>query len=545
MPKISRRALVFPFLLAACARAAQPTLAAAPAVRRAPTPLAVSVPAVTPKPTLVVFIAVDQMRPDYFARYLPQMTGGLGRLYRGGAFFSNAWQDHAITETAPGHSTMMSGRFPRSTGIVMNTAGVEDPQEPMIGGGGPGASPFRFRGTVLTDWLRVADPRTRALSVSRKDRGAILPLGRTHESVYWYASDGRFTTSTYYADTLPTWVNAFNARRIPQSFAGKSWDLLLPASAYPEPDSVPVENGDTNFVFPHRFSADPAMAAKQLVSTPMMDELTLAMALQGLQTLQLGNGPQTDVLSISLSTTDAIGHAFGPDSREIHDQVLRLDRYLGVFLDSLYRLRDSSRVVIALTADHAVAPYPQLHAKATGDTARFVNVKPLVRAMQQELAAVRVDSTAFHFAEGILYVDRPAFAAANVNADSVIAQFAVRARRIPGVERVDAVRDLASADTTHDDVARRWYHMLPPDVPAGAVVTLVPYAYWAGVTYATHGTPHDYDAHVPLLFYGPMIRPGVYDQRALVEDIAPTLAAILGVAPLERVDGQVLVNIVR
>src|SRR5262245_38788238 len=137
-------------------------------------------------PNLIVFVTVDQMRADYFERFLPQLTGGLGRLYRGGAVFTNAHQDHAITETAPGHSVTMSGRFPAHTGIVANVLGVNDPQSPVVGGGGTGASPFRFRGSTLIDWLRVKDPQSRALSVSRKDRGAILPLGRAHQSVFWF-----------------------------------------------------------------------------------------------------------------------------------------------------------------------------------------------------------------------------------------------------------------------------------------------------------------------------------------------------------------------
>jgi len=152
-------------------------------------------------PSLVVFITVDQMRPDYFSRFESQLTGGLARLYRGGAFYTNAFQDHAITETAPGHASTMSGRFPRSTGIVQNTAGVEDPRSPVIGGGGPGASPARFRGTTLIDWMQKKDSRSRALSVSRKDRGAILPLGRAKQSVFWYTTTGNFSTSSYYADT--------------------------------------------------------------------------------------------------------------------------------------------------------------------------------------------------------------------------------------------------------------------------------------------------------------------------------------------------------
>src|SRR5215218_764931 len=181
-------------------------------------PAAAQAPAPTPK--LLVFITVDQLRPDYFTRWPGQLTGGLGRLWNGGAVFTNAHQDHAVTETAPGHASVMSGRFPRGTGIVSNDQGVLDPQTRLLGTDGVGASPFRFRGSVLFDWMRVKDPRTRAISVSRKDRGAILPMGRAHQTVLWYGFNGTFTTSSYYADTLPSWVRRFNARRLPQAQAG-------------------------------------------------------------------------------------------------------------------------------------------------------------------------------------------------------------------------------------------------------------------------------------------------------------------------------------
>ena len=249
-----------------------------------------------------MFITVDQMRPDYFSRFEPQLTGGLARLYKGGAFFTNAFQDHGITETAPGHSVTMSGRFPRSTGIVQNTEGVEDPKSPLIGGGGLGASPWRFRGTVLIDWLQAKNSRSRSLSVSRKDRGAILPMGRSKQPVFWYASTGNFTTSTYYADKLPSWVQRFNARQVSAQYAGKPWTLLLDASQYLEPDSVPQENmGRGGVTFPHVMPDDPANSAALLPAFPWMDDVTLQFALEGLQAMQLGAGPQTDVLAISLS----------------------------------------------------------------------------------------------------------------------------------------------------------------------------------------------------------------------------------------------------
>ena len=502
-------------------------------------------PSASAPPTLIVFLTIDQMRPDYLVRWDRQLTGGLARLYRGGAVFTHAYQDHAITETAPGHSVTMSGRFPSSTGITMNSAGVNDTSARLIGGGGPGASPFRFRGTVLMDWLDAKDPRSRGLSVSRKDRGAILPLGRARQEVYWYAADGRFTTSSYYRDTLPSWVQAFNARRLPERYAGTEWTLLRPARDYAEADTVFVENGGNDLVFPHALPRDSTDAARILPNYPMMDEVTLQAALAGVQALHLGDGPQTDVLAVSLSTTDAVGHAFGPDSREIHDQILRLDRYLGVFLDSLFKLRDSTRVVVALTADHGVQPYPQIHAERTGGAATFVDLRPAALEVGRALAARGMTTNAFRLEEGILTADRAALAGAHIDADSLLDAFAATVRKVPGVARVERVRDLARADTTHDFVARRWYHMLPPDLHADLVVTLEPYAYWTGVTYATHGSPNDEDAHVPIIFYGPMIRPGHYDGRALVVDMAPTLARIAGVQPSERVDGRVLTQILR
>ncbi|HVX39940.1 MAG TPA: alkaline phosphatase family protein [Gemmatimonadaceae bacterium] len=489
-------------------------------------------------PSLIVFITVDQMRADYFPRFASQLTGGLGRLYRGGAVFTNAYQDHAITETAPGHSVTMSGRFPAHTGIVMNAQGVPDAQAPLVGGGGPGASPYRFRGSTLIDWLRIKDARSRALSVSRKDRGAILPLGRAHQDVFWYASDGRFTTSTYYADTLPSWVQTFNARRIPQSYAGRRWDLLLPASAYPERDSVPNENNGRDYTFPHAFPEDAAQTARTFTEYPQMDSITAQLALAGVDAMHLGTGPQTDVLAVSFSTTDAIGHRYGPESRELHDQILRLDRYVGEMIDSLYRMRDSAGIVFALTADHGVAPYPELHAEETHTTALRPDITPVIRAAQDRLAAAGVPRQALRFEEGIIHVARDTVAQAGLEPDSIVRALAAALRKVKGIARVDRPADLARADTVRDAVARRWVHMIPSDYPADLVVSIAPYAYYANVRTATHGSPNDYDAHVPEIYYGPWFKPGHYAQHALVADMAPTLAAVAKVKPTEKLDGR-------
>lgn len=495
-------------------------------------------PGVAPK--LIVMITIDQLLPEYFDRYAAQLTGGLARLSREGAMFTRAYQDHAITETAPGHASVLSGRFPASTGILMNAVGVDDPQAPLVQAEGAGASPYRFRGSTLTDWLRLKDARTRALSVSRKDRGAILPMGRAQQEVYWYALNGKFTTSTYYRDTLPDWIRRFNERRLPASFAGRSWNLLLAADQYPERDSVPVESGRRDFVFPHVASSDPVQAARMLPDFPWMDELTLDVALEGLSQLRLGLGPQTDVLAVSLSATDAIGHRYGPDSREIHDHILRLDRALGRFLDSLFVLRPAETIAIALTSDHGVAPFPSLAAEHQRPIPQEINFGPLVRRTREAVVARGVDSSAFRVHRGMVLIDRAAFTRARLNADSTLNVFLAAVRRMPGVMRADRLSTLRTANNKSDVIGRRWVHMIPPESDVAAVVTLKPYNTEGRVTYATHGSPHDYDAHVPLIFHGQWFKPGTYTMLARVVDIAPTLAVIANTRPTERLDGRVL-----
>jgi predicted AlkP superfamily pyrophosphatase or phosphodiesterase len=511
----------------------------------------------TQPPKLVVFITVDAMRPDYLTRFSPQLTGGLGRLYNGGAVFTNGFQDHAITETAPGHSVIMSGRYPVHTGISANTAGVNDTTVTLVDAAGLGASPFRFRGTTLTDWLMAKDPRARILSVSRKDRAAILPIGRSKQPVFWYAPNGIFTTSTYYGSSLPEWVRVFNAQKLPATYAGKVWQPLLPDGAYSEPDSVPIESNGINFTFPHVESSSPDTAARLLADFPWMDELTLDFAMTGVNALNLGAGPQTDLLSISLSTTDAIGHRFGPDSREVHDQILRLDRALGVFLDSLYRIRNPSDIVVALTADHGLTPFPEVHAHDPNTGAIRVNPRPLLQQLSNSLSAAGVPGyglnfiagvytgNGFSFDGGVLELDRAALSKARINRDSLVRAVRTGFLKVPGVARADRIPELAKGDTVNDRIARRWLHMFSDEDKAALVVTLAPFNYWLSGWIAQHGSPNDIDARVPIIFYGSGVKPGRYDEFAGVVDMAPTLAAIVHVTPQERIDGHVLRHAVR
>ena len=496
-------------------------------------------------PSLVVVLVVDQMRADYLDRFGPQLTGGLARLTRGGAVLTRAVHDHAITETAPGHATVLAGRFPRSTGIIGNILGVDDPESPLVApdsGMGDPASPRRFRGTTLADWMVERDGRSQLLAVSRKDRGAILPLGRARVGdrpsgqAYWYVNTGRFSTSRWYASALPAWVERFNARALPQRMAGRVWSPLLGDSAYREPATVPTTGGARSTPFPHALPDDSAAAADVVRGTPFMDELTLAFALEGVRAMRLGADARTDLLVVSLSSTDAVGHGYGPDSREVHDQLLRLDRALGVFLDTLFAQRDSTRVLVALTSDHGVTRYPEL----AGAGARRVDPDAALAPLRGSLQARGVSPGAVLLDNGALYVDRRALAAARIREDALLAEAESTLVRVPGVRRVDRLERLARADTVRDAVARRWLHSVPPDYPISVVVTLDSGSVWSARVAGEHGSPYDEDARVPLIFWGAPFRPGRYDQPARVVDLAPTLAHVLGLRPRERLDGRVL-----
>ncbi|MEP7066498.1 MAG: alkaline phosphatase family protein [Gemmatimonadota bacterium] len=512
-------------------------------LRFAPGTRTASTAGATTQTSLVVFIAIDQMRPDYFERWHSQLTGGLGRIRAQGAFFPNGLENHANTETAPGHSTMLSGREPTHTGVVSNDRGVSDPLSPLINSKGPGASPRRFLGTTLFDWMVARDPHSRVLSVSRKDRGAILPVGRAKGSVFWW-SDSGFTTSRYYSDTLPRWVTDFNSGHGIDALAGSKWELLRPESEYNEPDSMPFEHGGSDFTFPHALPSTAKEVRDQLSSYPWMDSLTLAFALDGVRAQSLGKGDATDLLSISLSTTDAVGHAYGPDSREMHDHFLHLDKWLGAFLDSLSTFVPADRIVLALTSDHGVTSFPEYLTSVKHVTAGRISLDDIARTTSADLTSRYDVDFALEFGNGLLTADTAALRARGLDVDSVARAIALRLKGRSGIRRIYTPRTLASA--SHADIdALRWRNAIPKDVSWLICAVASPNFVWSsGKLSAEHGTLNALDVGVPIAFMGPRIPARTFTRAARTVDIAPTLAAYLGVRPTERLDGVVLTDVV-
>lgn len=500
-------------------------------------------------PRLVVLLVVDQLRPDHLLRYRREWSGGFDRILRQGAVFTRGQQDHAVTQTAPGHATLLSGRFPAHTGIVTNDNGVIDPLTSLIGdSGGAGASPRRFRGTTLADWLIAGDSATRVLSLAMKNRSAILPVGRSRASVYWWSTLGFFTTSRYYRDTLPEWVVRWNRRTPLAGLLGRQWDLSRPDAAYPERDSLPAERGvDGRVTFPHQLSGDAAKAGGQLPHFPWMDSLTLDLALAGVAARGLGTGPagRVDLLSVSLSSVDEIGHDFGPDSRELHDMLLRLDGYLGWFLDSLAAVVPPERTLFVLTSDHGTQAMPEQVPPGGTLTPGRAWPTPLAKAVAADLSARWRTDFGIRFDYGVVTADVAALRARGLDVDSLAQSLAARFAAEPSIERAFTPRSLAAAPPD-DPLAERWRHSLPADF--GWLVAVVPRegTTWdSWVTGANHGTPWALDVEVPIVFWGGGVQPRSVARPVRTVDIAPTLARLLGVAPTERLDGSDLPEVRR
>jgi arylsulfatase A-like enzyme len=279
----------------------------------------------------------------------------------------------------------------------------------------------------------------------------------------------------------------------------------------------------------------------QLANYPWMDSVTMAFALSGVSALDIGRRGSTDVLAVSLSTTDAIGHAFGPDSRELHDHLLRLDRWFGAFLDSLARLVPATQTVFVLTGDHGVSSFPEYTAMVRHKAASRVSLDGIAREAGATLGDRFEMNFGFDFnGNGLLIADTAALHARGVSIDSLARAIASQARRSPGVTAVYTPRSLAAAPTG-DVNAMRWRHAIPAEIGwliCGVLKT--GYVWSPGRQIAEHGTMSDETVSVPIAFWGAGVVPHVSNARARTVDIAPTLAAFLGVKPSEPLDGKVL-----
>jgi len=525
-----------------------------------PALLAAAAPA---RPKLVVVISVDQCSAELIQTYGPELKGGLARLLKEGVDFTEAYQDHGFTETGPGHSVLLSGRFPAHTGIVENqwldrASGrliycVEDGEaRPLDAATAHAASNARFLGDTLGDWLQAQVPGSRAFSISGKDRAAILMAGRHPSGVFWFAGPAGFSSSTAYLTKLPDWMVHFD-QGLTNRFATRSW-LWTKEPGTPEGRVAQWTYGQTvvrNGALP-RLVQGAGMPLDKGFDTrfrrsPFLDEVTEEGAEALVEGERLGRGPATDLLTVSFSATDYIGHNYGNLGTEMRDQIHRLDRTLGRFLDFLKR-RDPGAWVV-LSADHGGMDVVEA-LRDEGFPARRVDEPAFLGDLNAALKAhfkVTADLVTAPPEPTMLYLEDGALKAAGLDRDAVLRQAQAWLRQRPEVaaaftaadlEAVDPAAKGSPRDSRLDVLLRRSFL---PGRSGDLLVAFKPFTLFGEPPkeYAAgHGSPYAYDRRVPLIFWGPW-KGGARAEPVRTIDLAPTLARELGLKP-GPVDGKAL-----
>ncbi len=502
------------------------------------------------RPRLVVVLSIDQMRYDYLTRFKPLFAGGFKTLMEKGAVFSNARYRHANCETGPGHSVILSGRSPLHSGIVTNdwfdeglgrqVNVVEDPTARPVGGPGRGASPVNFIGFTLGDILKKLAPEAKVVGVALKDRAAVLMAGPRADAAYWFEpGPGRVITSSYYMKAAPPWLDALNERHRPEAYAAKGWTRLLADESvyrkYAGEDQVATEADLQDTTFPHTIREAPGSPAfyDAFRRTPFADQLILEVALSAMKAHELGKDGTTDILAIGFSATDVIGHAFGPDSQEILDQLLRLDLTLQRLFAEIQAKVGLDQVVFVLSADHAVMPLVETLQKQ-GLSARRVKPDELQAAGMTALETRfpgKKDLVAAYLPPDF-YLNLDSIARQGLRRPDVEATLSEALMSTGAVAKTYTASDFAadpppaSDDPYFDAVRRSYFGSRSPHV----IARLKEHVYLSTYPGGTgHGTPYEYDRHVPLIFMGPKIKAGAYEGDTGPEDIAPTLALLLGI----------------
>lgn len=508
------------------------------------------------RPRLVVEIVVDQLRGDLIDRYEPAFSHGFRRLLDEGFVFTQASHAHARTSTAPGHATIATGVFPSRHGVVANSwaqrvgvewkgmYAVEDLDSPILGfehePALEGRSPRTMLREALPDWLHAQDDDARIVSISKKDRAAIPLGGRTTEHVYWMVPEiGRFVTSRYYMDRYPRWLERFNAQVMPGISGVQVWDSEVPQGErhLARPDSAAYEGDGIHTAFPHvsaqenppdDVQAHNAWAYDQ----PRADAAVIALAKTVIDELDLGQRDRTDLLAISLSATDRVGHAYGPLSQEQLSNLVHVDRVLGELLDYLDARVGEGRWVLGLTADHGVLTIPEAQVElGTNPHARRI-------AMAESNADL-----------GRALRDAVVVPAEQNGSPSARSPEAVAARLAAIVDG----RGLAARAYTHHDLTR--------GEPADSFAILFRNSHYPGrawgplarwgvevrfgegdlvgeATGTNHESPYWYDRWVPMIFLGSGVTRGRSDEPVYSVDFAPTLAALAGIHVPDDLDGR-------
>lgn len=499
-------------------------------------------------PELVLLVVVDQLRGDLLEHYDSLFTGGFRRLHDDGFRFTGATHDHGKTATAAGHTTLGTGVFPYRNGIVSNSwlertsqgwrsvYSYEDTLTHILGHPAmEGRSPKNNLRSGLADWILQADSTAIVASISRKDRAAIGMAGQARGHVYWITeNEGRFVTSSYYTDVYPAWVDRFNREAMPRIMSDSVWEQTLPPAqrALTRRDTVAYEGDGEHTYFPHRFFDEipdterPNALNRWAYGQMHPDAAVAVFAQEIIRSLGMGQDESTDFLAISFSQTDAIGHDYGPFSREQLENLLHLDRAMGRLMTFLDENVGEDNWIMALTGDHGVVTTPEYLMELGEDGSR---------PSQDQMEELRRIFQGYREREGDP-VEVAEALVAELEAMPIIADATPVSELLSSGPPLDSIT-VFMRNSYHPD---RW-HWGYGSQGTGVVFRFIPGLYPDVTPRGTgHGTPYFYDRHVPLIFLGPGVDAAISDARARTVDVAPTLAFFSGVAAPEDLDGRSL-----
>lgn len=516
------------------------------------------VPSAVNRPKLVVGIVVDQMRWDYLRRYSDRFgETGFKRMLREGFSADNTFIPYTPTVTAAGHACIYTGSVPALNGIIGNDwfsrelnrdmYCVEDETVKPVGTASVAGkmSPKNLWATTISDEMRLATNfRSKTIGIALKDRGAILPAGHSANGAFWFDNaTGGWITSSYYMNQLPEWMVKLNARKLPDQLMSKDWNTLLPAQSYRQSsaDDKPFEGavpGDGN-TFPHATSSIRTDKYNAFRYTPMANTYTVETAMAAVEGESLGADEFTDMLAISFSTPDYIGHAFGPNSMEVEDNYLRLDQDLGRLLTYLDKKVGKGNYLVFLSADHGVAHVPA-----------FLKENKIPAGILDDASVKRflVDSIKqkFSIADPILFVMnyQVYLNYAAITDQKAVTEFIIRKL----VERPEIAQAFALADSRYplpDKVAERARNGYNQKLSGDIQFVLKPQYIDGGTKGSTHGAWNPYDARIPNLWFGWNIRHGQTNREVHMSDIAVTLAGLLNIQQPNASIGEAIPGILK
>ena len=495
------------------------------------------------RPKLIVVVVIDQFRGDYLERYRDQFgDGGFRLLLDHGAYFADCNYNYANTRTAPGHATLLTGAYSNGHGILANewwdpqkkrmVTSVQDDGTKLVGGAtnAPGASPHNLLADTLGDELKLATQgKARVFGIALKDGAAILPAGFSGNSAYWIDhKTGVWITSTYYRSELPKWAQDFNDSKRTEKYLNKDWK---DSSGHTLRTTGPQTSKD----------GSPAGFYEVVGATPFANDYEFEFAREMVLYEKLGSGPATDLLIISLSANDILGHQVGPDAPEVQALTLATDRQLADFFNFLGHQIGLANIWIALSADHGIAPLPSVAAKLHIPAANLSPEKmkaQLNHALSTRLSPGHPSEYVKNFAYPMAWLSEDAFAAIKMKEED--AERAVgEALKQFGLRGYYTRSQLAKGEVPNTETGLRYEHSYSP--LGGWYVIGVPAPYAVGIVSGTdHVSPYTYDTHVPLAFYGLPFQPGTYRTHAEPVDLAVTFASLLGINAPTHAIGRVL-----